>query len=110
MFSHGLNLCCAFRIREIIIEVVGHQELGPIRSIPDGRYGVLYSWGVSGGNIGPHDMPPPPPYHQKEADGVLNVEADLLNGEVLSLSVENSDTATMTVRRRRRYFHHPKAA
>ena len=53
-------------------------------------------------------MPPPPPRHHLEAGDVWTAEAELLDGEVLCLAVEDRDVATMSAWRCRR--RHPKAA
>ena len=39
---NGLCPRCVFRIRQVGIDIPGHQELGPVRLIPDGRSNVLY--------------------------------------------------------------------
>ena len=70
----GFNPCCAFWIREISIEFVGYQDLGPVRLIHDGRSDVLYVWGVSGVDIASHDMPLPPPHYQLKSDDVPSIK------------------------------------
>ena len=62
------------------IDIDIHQELGPARLIPEGLSEVLYSRGVTGGNISPHDMTPPPHCHHLENDDVQTVEAEILDG------------------------------
>ena len=76
-----------FWICQVVIDIDVHQEIGPIRLILDGCSDVLYGSGVDGGYITPHDMPPPPPCHQLEVDEVLTVEAEILDGKVLRLTV-----------------------
>ena len=95
LVRNGLTLWCAFRLRDICIEFSVHQDLSPVRSIPDGCNDVLYGQGVSGGNIAPHDMPPPPPRYQLKSDDVQAVEAELLDSEVLRLAVKNINSATL---------------
>ena len=99
---------CALWILQFGIEVSVHQELGPIRPIPDGRINVLYVRDVAGGDITPHNMPPPPPRHQLKADEVRAVEAQPFYSKVLRLAVENCDAAAASTWRLR--HHHPKLA
>ena len=61
-----------------------------------------------GGNITPHDMPPLLPRHQMESDDVWDVKAELFDGEVTPLAVENCNAAVVSTWRRR--HHHPKFA
>ena len=91
VFSHGLNLCCAFRIREIIIEVVGHQEIGPVRSIPDGHSDFLYGWGFAGGDIALHNMPQIPPHHQLKVDDIPAIKV-LVHSVLLMACVDWVET------------------
>ena len=51
----------------------------------------------------PHDMPPPLPCHQLEADDIPDVEAELFDGKVLRLAVENCNSAAVTTWRLCRY-------
>ena len=64
-------------------------------SILAGRYNVLYVRGINGGDIAPHDMPPPSPRHQLEAEDVWTIESELLDGEVFRLAVEDRNTITI---------------
>ena len=41
-------------------------------------------------------MPPPPTRHHLEADDVWAVEAEILDGEVLRLTVEDRDASAMS--------------
>ena len=82
LVQNGLTQWCAFQIRKIGIEVAGHQYLVPVRSNSDGHIDVLYGQGVAGGDIAPHNMPPPSPRHQLKGDDVRAVEAELFNSEV----------------------------
>ena len=105
--SRRLRLRCSFRLRQVVIEITGHQELGPVRSIPNGRYDSLCDQVVAEGDIAPHNMPPSPPRHQLEAGDVQTVEEEILNGEVLCLSVEDCTAAAMSAWRR--HCRHLKA-
>ena len=60
-----------------------------------------------GGDITPQNFPLLPSHHQLEADDVRTLEADILDGEVLHLAVENCNAAV--VRAQRRCDHNPKA-
>ena len=42
LVCNELNPCCAFWLPDIIIEVVCHQDISPVRSIPNGRSDILY--------------------------------------------------------------------
>ena len=42
LVRNGLYPQCAFRLRQVGIEISGHQKLGPVRLIPDGHSDVLY--------------------------------------------------------------------
>ena len=108
LVRYGLALGYAFWLRNICIEVKCHQELGPVRSIPDGSSDILYGRGVSGGDISPYDMPPPPPCHQLKSDDIQAVEVDLFDRKVLHLAVKNSNSATVSAWCLR--HHHPKSA
>ena len=44
---NGLNMRCAFRLHQVGIDISGHQELGPIRLIPDSHINVLYGQSIS---------------------------------------------------------------
>ena len=70
--------------------------------IPDVFHDVLYGQYVAGGDISPHNMPPPSPCHQIEADDVWYMEADFLNGKVIRLAVDYRDSSVMSAWRRRR--------
>ena len=50
LVCNGLQPRCAFRLHQVAIEISGHQELAPLRLIPDGRNDVLYDRGVDGGD------------------------------------------------------------
>ena len=39
---NGLRQWCAFQLRQVGIDIASHHDLGPVRSIPDGRSGILY--------------------------------------------------------------------
>ena len=98
----------AFRILNIGIEVVGHQHIVPVRSSPNVRRNVLYGRGVSGGNMAPHDMPPPAPHHPPKADDVWAVESEIFDRKLLHLAIKNRDAAAVNARRL--FCHQPKAA
>ena len=110
LVRNALRLLFAFRIHQVGIKISGHQDLVPVRSMPDGCSNVLYGKGVSGGDIIPQDMPLPPPCHKLEADDFRTVEAELVNGEVLRLLVEDCDVSATSAwcRRRRRCHRHLK--
>ena len=107
LVRYGFTPWGAFRLHKIGIDVASHQDLRPVRLIPDGRSGVLYGRGVSGGDIAPHDMPPPPLHHQMKADDVHDVEAELFDSKVLCLAEKNLDASAVSAWRLCRY--HPKA-
>ena len=90
------------------IEVAGHQDIVPVRSNYDGHIDVLYSRGIAGGNIAPHNMPPPFPSHQLKYDDVRAVEEELFDSKVLRLAVKKSEAATESAWRLRR--RHTKSA
>ena len=100
LVRNGLCPRCAFCLHQISIEISGHQKIGPVRLIPDGRIKFLYGRGVAGGNTTPHGIPPPPPCRHLGADDVQTMEAELLDVKVLQLAVEDRDAATMSARRR----------
>ena len=53
---NGLHPRCDFWIRQVGIDIDGHQELVRVRSIPDGHSDILYGRGVARGNITPRDI------------------------------------------------------
>ena len=108
LVRNGLPLRCAFRLRQVGIEVAGHQYLGPVRSSPDVRSNILYVRGVAREDITPHNMPPPPRHHQPKYYDIWAMESELFNSEVLHLAVENCNSAAVSTRRLR--CHHPKAS
>ena len=105
---NGFWSWCSFRLFQVDIKITVHQELAPISLIPDGHYTVLYGRDISGSNILNHNIPPPPPFHQLEADDIQTVEAKLLNEKVLRLVVENYSAAAMSTRCR--HCRHPRSA
>ena len=83
------------------MDIACHQELSPIKLIPDGRNGFLYGQGIAGGKLEPHATPPPFSHHQLKADDIQTVKAEILNGEVLRLAVEDRDATTISAWLRR---------
>ena len=60
----------ALRLRQVYIEIPCHQQFGAPGALLERDYNTLYCQGVVGGKVTSHDVPPPLPRRQLEADNV----------------------------------------
>ena len=86
----------AFRLRQVYIEIPRHQQSGAPGALLERDDDTLYCQGVVGGKVTSHDVPPPLPRRQLEADDVGPKLLDGLHHKMRCRPVKHCHSAALS--------------
>ena len=89
-------------IRQVRVHVSHHQKFGSLGELLEHFNDPLYCQGVVGGEVTSHDVPPPRPLHQLEADDAGDKLLDGLHRKMRYRPMEDCHSAAVLARHVRR--------